>query len=60
MSPGTNASNKVDHNQISIKTPEQIAMMREAGNICAQILSELTPHVKPGVTSQHINDIPTT
>jgi hypothetical protein len=47
----------IDHNLISIKTPEQIAMMREAGKICAQILSELTEHVKPGVTSQQINDI---
>jgi hypothetical protein len=32
-------------------------MMREAGNICAQILHVLTEHVKPGATSQHINDI---
>jgi hypothetical protein len=47
----------IDHNLISTKTPEQIAMMREAGKICAQILSELTAHVKPGVTSQQINDI---
>jgi methionyl aminopeptidase len=57
MSPGTNASNKIDHNQISIKTPGQIAMMREAGRISAQILQDLTEHVKPGVTSMHINDI---
>src|ERR1700753_1658260 len=47
----------IDHNLISTKTPEQIATMREAGKICAQILSELTPHVKPGVTSRQINDI---
>ena len=39
------------------KTPDQIAMMREAGKICAQILQELTLHVKPGVTSRQINDI---
>ena len=57
MSPVASATHKIDHDQISIKTPDQIAMMREAGKICAQILSELTPHVKPGVTSQHINDI---
>jgi methionyl aminopeptidase len=57
MSPAASVTHTIDHNQISIKTPDQIAMMHEAGKICAQILSELTPHVKPGVTSQHINDI---
>ena len=44
------ATHNVDYNLISTKTPDQIAMMREAGKICAQILQELTPHVKPGVT----------
>jgi methionyl aminopeptidase len=57
MTPAASAIHDIDHDQISIKTPDQIAMMREAGKICAQVLSELTPHVKPGVTSQHINDI---
>ena len=57
MSPAANPTHNIDHNLISIKTPDQIAMMREAGKICAQILSELIPHVKPGVTSQQINDI---
>jgi hypothetical protein len=51
------ATHNVDYNLSSTKTPDQIAMMREAGKICAQILQELTPHVKPGVTSQQINDI---
>jgi methionyl aminopeptidase len=57
MSPAANPTHTIDHNLISTKTPDQIAMMREAGKICAQILSELTPHVIPGVTSQQINDI---
>jgi methionyl aminopeptidase len=57
MSPAADPTRNIDHNLISIKTPDQIAMMREAGKICAQILSELTAHVTPGVTSQHINDI---
>jgi methionyl aminopeptidase len=57
MTPAANPTHNIDHNLISIKTPAQIAMMREAGKICAQVLSELTPHVKPGVTSQQINDI---
>ena len=50
-------SQGVDYNQISIKTPEQIAMLREAGRISAQVLQELTPYIKPGVTTQQINDI---
>jgi methionyl aminopeptidase len=57
MSPAANPTHNIDHNLISIKTPDQIAMMREAGKICAQILSDLTTQVTPGVTSQHINDI---
>jgi methionyl aminopeptidase len=57
MSPAANPTHTIDHNLISTKTPDQIAMMREAGKICAQILSELTPHVIPDVTSQQINDI---
>jgi methionyl aminopeptidase len=56
MSPAANPTHIIDHNLISIKTPDQIAMMREAGKICAQILSELTAYLTPGVTSQHIND----
>ncbi|WP_323123405.1 M24 family metallopeptidase [Burkholderia alba] len=50
-------SNKVDYTRISIKTPEQIAMLRAAGRIAAQVLQDLTPHVQPGVTSRQINDI---
>ncbi|HZC09877.1 MAG TPA: M24 family metallopeptidase [Mycobacterium sp.] len=57
MSPAASVTRNIDHDLISIKAPDQIAMMREAGRICAQVLSELTPHVKPGVTSQQINDI---
>ncbi len=51
------SKHSIDYSQISTKTSGQIAMMREAGRTCALILQELTPHVKPGVTSQHINDI---
>lgn len=47
----------VDYNKISIKTPYQIAMLREAGRIAARVLQDLTPHVKAGVTSKRINDI---
>ncbi|WP_174993097.1 M24 family metallopeptidase [Burkholderia arboris] len=47
----------VDYNKISIKTPEEIAMLRVAGRIAAQVLQDLTPHIQPGVTSRQINDI---
>jgi len=57
MSPAAATTHNVDYNAIPIKTPGQIAMMREAGKICAQILQDLTPHVQPGVTTQQINDI---
>jgi methionyl aminopeptidase len=46
----------VDYNKIPIKTPEQIAMLREAGRIAARILQELSALVKAGVTSKRIND----
>ncbi|WP_405164809.1 methionyl aminopeptidase [Nocardia sp. NBC_01499] len=47
----------VDYNAISVKTPDEIAMLRIAGGISARVLEELTPHIKPGVTSMQINDI---
>lgn len=47
----------VDYTKISIKTPEDIAMLRVAGRIAAKVLEDLTDHVKPGVTSRQINDI---
>ncbi|WP_153140802.1 M24 family metallopeptidase [Paraburkholderia agricolaris] len=47
----------VDYNKISIKTPEQIAMLRAAGRIAAKVLEDLTPHIQPGITSRQINSI---
>ncbi|RLU79713.1 type I methionyl aminopeptidase [Streptomyces griseocarneus] len=47
----------VDYASISLKTPEEIAMLRAAGRVAAQVLQDLTPHVRPGVTSRRINDI---
>lgn len=41
----------------AIKTPEEISDMKEAGRICAKILEELDEHVKPGVTTRHLNNI---
>src|ERR1700753_992812 len=50
-------THNVDYNSISVKSAAQIAMLRIAGRIAARVLEELTPHVKPGMTSQDLNDI---
>lgn len=42
---------------VSIKTPEQLAKMRTAGKLAAQVLNMITPEVKPGVTTGQLNDI---
>ena len=36
---------------IELKTREQIAIMREAGRIVAEVYEVLRPHVVPGVTT---------
>ena len=41
---------------ITIKTPEQIAILREAGKIHAQILDTLETMVKPGVSAMVLNN----
>ena len=40
-----------------IKTPEQIARMKEAGQICAEILNILGEHIKPGVTTRQVDKL---
>ena len=40
---------------ITIKTAEQIAAMRIAGRLAAEVLDMLTPHVRPGVTTEHLD-----
>ena len=42
---------------IMMKTPEQIAQLREAGRIVAQTYEELRPHVRPGVTTAALDRI---
>jgi len=42
---------------ISIKTPEEIAIMREGGQILAQIMHELILQVKPGVSTGQLDKI---
>ncbi|MEN6351110.1 MAG: type I methionyl aminopeptidase [Syntrophomonas sp.] len=42
---------------ITIKTPEEIAKMRQAGQMVARVLSILEATVKPGVTTARLNAI---
>ena len=42
---------------IIIKTPAQIALLREAGRIVAETYEELRPHIQPGVTTAELDRI---
>ena len=42
---------------INIKTPDEIEKMRVAGQLASEVLQMIGEHVKPGVTTQEINDI---
>ncbi len=42
---------------IVIKTPEEIEKMRIAGRLAAELLDYITPFVKPGVTTDEINQL---
>ena len=43
--------------KVSIKTPEDIAKMRVAGRLAAEVLQVIAPHVKPGVTTAELDRI---
>lgn len=42
---------------ISIKTPEELQHMRIAGQLAAELLMMIEPYVKPGVTTDTLNDL---
>ncbi|MEM9531725.1 MAG: type I methionyl aminopeptidase [Pseudomonadota bacterium] len=42
---------------ITLKTPEQIDKMRVAGRLAREVLHMIEPHVKPGVTTDHLNQL---
>lgn len=42
---------------IEIKTAEQIACMRVAGELAAQVLTMVEPHVRPGMTTDALNTL---
>lgn len=43
--------------KIHIKSPEEIAKMRVAGRLAAEVLEMIEPYVKPGVTTSEIDAI---
>jgi len=42
---------------ITLKTPEDIERMRIAGRFASDVLDYITPHIKPGITTQQIDDL---
>ena len=42
---------------VSLKTAEDIAGMRIAGKLAADVLEMIAEHVKPGVTTETLNQI---
>jgi len=40
---------------VSIKTPEEIEMMRVAGRLAAEVLDFITPYVRPNVTTDELD-----
>ncbi|WP_415896985.1 type I methionyl aminopeptidase [Neptuniibacter sp. QD72_48] len=42
---------------IKIKTPEEIEKMRVAGRLAAEVLEMIEPYIKPGVTTNELNQI---
>ncbi|MGY2499291.1 type I methionyl aminopeptidase, partial [Klebsiella pneumoniae] len=42
---------------VNLKTPQEIEMMRVAGRLASEVLDIVTPHVKPGVTTEELDRI---
>jgi methionyl aminopeptidase len=42
---------------IQLKTPQEVEKMRVAGRLAAEVLDYITPHVKPGVTTGHLDTL---
>lgn len=42
---------------IKIKTADEIAKMRVAGKLAAQVLEMITPYVQPGITTEELNKL---
>ena len=42
---------------VTLKTPEDIAKMRVAGKLAADVLEMIAEHVKPGITTEELDRI---
>ena len=42
---------------VTLKTPEEIVKMRVAGRLASEVLDYITPFVKPGVTTDRLNEL---
>nr|VFK15917.1 MAG: methionyl aminopeptidase [Candidatus Kentron sp. LFY] len=42
---------------ITLKTPEQVEKIRVAGHLAAEVLDMITPYVKPGVTTNELDNL---
>ncbi|MDG4869474.1 type I methionyl aminopeptidase, partial [Guyparkeria sp. 1SP6A2] len=42
---------------VKIKNAQEIEKMRVAGRLAAQVLEMIEPHVKAGVTTEHLNQL---
>ncbi len=42
---------------VTIKTAEEIEGMRRAGRMAASVLDMIAPHVEPGVTTEHLDEL---
>lgn len=42
---------------VTIKSPDEIEKMRVAGRLAAEVLEMIEPYVKPGITTNELNDI---
>jgi len=42
---------------VSIKSPQEIEKMRIAGRLAAEVLDFVAPHVRPGVTTDHLDHL---
>ena len=45
---------------IILKSPREIALMREAGRVVAAVLNQVTERVRPGITTSELDDIAVT
>lgn len=44
-------------NRVTVKTPEELAAMRQAGKLVAETLQMLAEHVRPGVTTAYLDSL---